>query len=201
MKNFVKFLEAYEALNEARKAAFMFSTQHVSEYFVAEFQANRLKIVTNIDKTIDALLGWFDENFPRTTADAAQCECFYYPAFFDMLKKHPELVESNEEILQGLLCSLKAKGLYGTGLESFPTIDEFITEAMKLKAAKVAEALDILKKIEDPSLKTKIKPVMEWLKARRPYTRRAYMALLQMHEPEPENDAIIRQARACIERV
>lgn len=200
MKNFVKFLKAYEALNEARKDAFMFSVQHVCEYFEDEFRANRRKIASNIDVGINALLNWFDENFPRTTADAAQCECFSYPAFFDMLKKHPELVVSNEEILQGLLCSLKAKGLYGTGLDSFPTMDEFVTEAMKQKVAKAGEAVEILNKIDDPSLKEKIKPIMEWLNNRRPHTHRAYMALLQIHE-NAENDAIIRQARACIERV
>lgn len=201
MKNFTKFLKAYEALGEARKAAFMFSPQRVSEYFEREFQANRFQIANNIDQGVEVLLDWFDENFPQTTVDAAHSDSFSYPAFFDMLKKHPELVESNEEVLKGLLCGLKALGLYGTGLESFPTIDEFITEAMKLKVVKVAEAVKILNKIEDPTLKEKIKPVMEWLKARRPYTRRAYMALLQMHEQNPENDAIIRQARACIERV
>ena len=198
MKNFVKFLEAYEALNEARKAAFMFSTQHVSEYFVPEFQANRLKVATNIDKAIDAFLGWFDENFPRTTADAAQCECFYYPAFFDMLKKHPELVESNEEILQGLLCSLKAKGLYGTGLESFPTIDEFITEEMKLKTDKATEAIALLYKIEDSKLKEQVRPILEWLKDRRPRTRKAFVALLQLSGTKPEDEEIIRQVRICL---
>jgi len=198
MKNFVKFLKAYEALKEARKDAFMFSEKYVCEYREDEFRANRRKVVINIDLGIDALLEWFDENFPRTTADAAQCECFYYPAFFDMLKKHSELVISNEEILQGLLCSLKAKGLYGTGLDSFPTLDEFIPEEMKLKVAKATEAIELLHKIEDSKLKEKIRPILECLEARRPHTREAFVALLKLSGASAEDEEILRQTRICL---
>ena len=198
MKNFVKFLKAYEALVQARKDAFMFSSLSIKEYAQNEFIANRSAVAANIDLGIDALLDWFDENFPRTTADAAQCECFYYPAFFDMLKKHPELVESNEEILEGLLCNLKAKGLYGTGLESFPTIDEFVTEKMKLRNVKATEAIALLYQIEDSKLKEKVRPILEWLEARRPRTRKAFAALLRLPATNAEDEEILRQVRICL---
>ena len=197
MKNFLKFQSAYEALKEARQAAFRFSAERVSPYFEDEFHANRRNISDNIDIAIDALLDWFDENFPRTTMDAAQSDCFSYPAFFAMLKKHPELVESNEDNLAMLLAGLKAKGLYGTGLSTFPSIDEFISEKMKLKDGKVTEARRALSQIDEAGVKKEVEGIKDVLALRRPKTRMAYFAILKLRNGAWHDDTLDHLAVAC----
>ena len=180
MKNFVKFERAYSALKDAHQDVFMFSVEKVSLAFEEDFRANRLRLANNLNLAKEALLDWFDENFPRDTADAARSDQFSYPAFFAMLRKHPELVESNEEALEGLLCSLKAKGLYGTGLEAFPKIDEFVNEGNKNKKAMVKAALKELRLVSSEALQIELKPVFDYLSARRPLTRQAYFKLHSM---------------------
>ena len=203
MKNFKRFRRAYEALDAARKAVFSFSPQKVVEYFEDDFNATRRQASTNIDVATEAILEWFDEHFPKDTMDAAHSDQFTYPEFFDMLKCHPELVESNEDRLQSLLCSLKAKGLYGTGLEAVPTLDEFITEKMKLKKEYVPLAIKELESIENEAYKEDLVPILEMLKARRPYARRAYLMLYTVRDVvnDPEGRAHLVQARALLDKI
>lgn len=204
MKNFVKFLRAYEALIGARQAAYCFSVERVSPYFEDEFYAARQNVSTGIDTALDVLLDWFDENFPRTTTDAARCDCFEYLAFFEMLKKHPELVESNEESLQCLLCNLKARGLYGTNLKCVPALNEFISEKLELKKAMVEAALKELKQVTEEPVQVELRPVMEYLTARRPLARPAYFKLLSMcgsMDKNTESYKHVEEAKQYLDRV
>ena len=204
MKNFVRFLRAYEALIGARQAAYRFSVERVSPYFEDEFYAARQNVSTGIDTALDVLLEWFDEHFPKNTADAAHSDQFSYPMFFEMLKKHPELVESNEENLQSLLCSLKAKGLYGTGLESVPAMSEFVTEKLELKKTMVEAALKELEQVENEAVKIELTPVRGYLTARRPLARPAYFKLLSMcgnMDKDTESYKHVEQAKQYLDRV
>lgn len=181
MKNFQKFEKAYVALKDAKQAAVSFSTQKVIECYARDFQAFKQGICSKIDIAMSEQLDWFDEHFPQDTFDAAHSNCFSYPEFFSMLKNNPELVESNEKQLENLLCSLKARGLYGTGLESVPAIEEFVTPELQLKKTKVANALAELQKVSDEKLKQDLAPIVADLSLRRPKRKKAYYELLIMY--------------------
>lgn len=181
MKNFKNFENVYVSLKDAKTATISFSTQMVNECCSKSFQVAKQEIVSKIDVAIEGLLVWFDEHCPQDTFDAAHSNCFSYPEFFSMLKNNPELVESNEKQLENLLCSLKARGLYGTGLESVPAIEEFVTPELQLKKTKVANALAELQKVSDEKLKQDLAPIVADLSLRRPKSKKAYYELLIMY--------------------
>ena len=203
MKNFRRFNRAYEALLEARRSIIGFSAQKVIEYYESHYMKARNACVAGIDKALDAMLEWFDEHFPASTMDAAHSDQFTYPEFFAMLKAHPELVETNEDGLKSLLASLKAKGLYGTGLNEFPSIEEFIPERLAKKKEYVPLAIAELEKIKDDDAKEVVDSVVAKLKLRRPLAGQASLDLLILRSniKSDETRALIAKAREYLEKI
>jgi len=204
VKNFTIFERAYKAQKEARRAILSFSVSKVIEYYENDFHTSQMCTLSNLDVVMEVLLEWFDKSFPVDVADAVHCNQFSYQAFLAMLKENSELVESNENTLKGFLYSLRARGLYGTGLQEYPTIDEFVTENMKRKKVEVEAALEALRKVASEALKVELRPVEEYLTARRPLTRGAYFKLLSMCntvEKSTEDYKFIEEAKLCLNRV
>ena len=126
MKNFKRFEQAYAALIKAHQALITIPYWCITIAGEDTFRAQRLEALKEIVEARNLLKQWFKEHFPKTRADAFHSDQFTFPAFFEMLKKYPELAEENKEALQCLLCNLKTGPLSPTGLDEIPDISEFV---------------------------------------------------------------------------
>ncbi len=126
MKNFKNFEAAYASMQTTRNILLRFPTSKINEYFVNDWYAARNAAFSSIDTALKKLRAWLKKNFPHTVAVAYHSDQFSFPAFFEMLKKYPELAKDNEGALKDLLNSLKASDLTPAHLDKVPDISEFI---------------------------------------------------------------------------
>lgn len=128
MKNFVNFEKSYASLKDAKQSILTVPYWCITEAGGDTFRAARGASVRAINVSIELHKEWLKKNFPRDTADAYHSDQFSFPAFFKMLKTHPELAKENKEALESLLHSLKASDLTPSGLKKVPDISEFVKD-------------------------------------------------------------------------
>lgn len=128
MKNFVNFEKSYASLKDAKQSILTVPYWCITEAGGDTFRAARGANVRAINVSLELHKEWLKKNFPRNTADAYHSDQFTFPAFFEMLKKHPELAQENKEALESLLHSLRASDLTPARIKKVPDISEFVKD-------------------------------------------------------------------------
>jgi len=191
--NLTDFEKSYTALLEAKNVVGGFSQGKIITYYQKEFIKVRETAVDNIDFAIELLLANFDAFFPK---DATEVSCL--SKFFELLKKYPALVESNEAKLSLLLLSLEKCNLKELGLDKVPALDEFISEKSKQKKRQVFAARILLGEIESAELQKALEPIMKGLNARRPDVKKIYWQLFELREKAGSERYRLLDARDCL---
>ena len=199
--NLQNFEKSYAALREARDAIGSYSRGKVISYYQREYDELKQKALGEISRAIEGLLEFFDSSFPLDVEDVDRANDFSFPKFFEMLKKYPELVESNENQLSILLDSLRTVDLKTIRLSRIPLVDEFISEENKLKKKAVCEALNILTNVEERQLQKELVPVVECLSARRPDVEKALDMLFYIRQKTETERTKILAARELLKPI
>jgi len=194
--NLTDFEKSYTALLEAKNAVGGFSQGKIITYYQKEFLKVQDTAVDNIDLAIELLLADFDAFFPK---DATEVSCL--SKFFELLKKYPALVESNEAKLSLLLLSLEKCNLKDLGLDKVPALDEFISEKSKQKKRQIRAALAILNEVKDAELQKDLEPIVKDLSARRVDVKKIYWQLFELRNKADSERRRILDARECLKDV
>lgn len=126
MTDFKRFEESYSALQNARSTLDAIDERCIADSRIVSFYNQRQSIRSDIDVGISNLTSWFEENFPKNLVEAYHVKGFSFKEFFDILRKHPELAQTNEEKLRQLLRNLWGADLPSEISKEIPSITELI---------------------------------------------------------------------------
>lgn len=118
MINYKEFEVLYDNIVSIESAVFLHLRKNPLSNSISVYTAN----------IRETLLKQFNQSFPCLMSEAERHPEFEYAQFFELLKKHPELLtESNKRSLIDLLEDIKINNVGELkGLSKIPTIEDFI---------------------------------------------------------------------------
>jgi len=126
--NFKDFQGVISSLENAKRLLGSIPYWCVTEAGNETFSVKRRDAVVEIDSAIGKL---FEKEFPENEEIAREIGDFSFPAFFEMLKRHPEVAKKNKEKLESLLENLRMMDSLRTSDKEpteIPKLEEFIKE-------------------------------------------------------------------------